>query len=218
MLARLRSTGRLSRPLLSIASDGCAGTWASSLEDSSLCQKCWMGRLPFQEGSSPSTSSPLDKATRFSAPEDATTAQLDLKTRIETAKTVTDSFMFPWEKRQMDGEGTPLRWWEKVYWWVFAGGTAVMLFTMGKRWLHVEQEPEIDEELEARKQAAARSAIVGTQGFHTDEDPFDGLSPEEIQTYVEQATGASDTDPFEGMSPEEINEWVEKNGGPPRGF
>lgn len=39
--------------------------------------------------------------------------------------------------------------------------------------------------------------MVGTQGFHTDDDPFDGLSPEEIQEYVQEQTGASDDDPFE---------------------
>lgn len=51
--------------------------------------------------------------------------------------------------------------------------------------------------MEARKQAAARAALVGTQGFHIDDDPFEGLSPEEIQEYVQQQTGASDDDPFE---------------------
>lgn len=56
---------------------------------------------------------------------------------------VTDSFMFPWEKRQMGGEGTPLRWWEKVYWWVFAGGAAYLLLTMGKRWRKDEQKEEV---------------------------------------------------------------------------
>jgi len=44
-----------------------------------------------------------------------------------------------------------------------------------------------------------------------EEDPFDGLSPEEIEKYVESATGANSKDPFDGMSPEEINEYIEKN-------
>ena len=44
-----------------------------------------------------------------------------------------------------------------------------------------------------------------------EEDPFDGLSPEEIEAFVQQATGANAKDPFEGMSPEEINYYLAKN-------
>lgn len=33
---------------------------------------------------------------------------------------------------------------------------------------------------------------------------------QEVQKYVESATGASSTDPFEGMTPEEINEYMEE--------
>lgn len=43
----------------------------------------------------------------------------------------------------MDGEGTPLRWWEKMYWWVFAGGSAYLLFSLSARW----REPEAVEEV-----------------------------------------------------------------------
>lgn len=35
---------------------------------------------------------------------------------------------------------------------------------------------------------------------------------QEIQDYVEEYTGADSRDPFEGMSPEEINEFVKANG------
>lgn len=38
------------------------------------------------------------------------------------------SWMFPWEKRQMDGRGTPLRTWEKLYWGVFVTAIALFLF------------------------------------------------------------------------------------------
>ena len=37
---------------------------------------------------------------------------------------------------------------------------------------------------------------------------------QEIQAYVEKVTGASKEDPFEGMTPEEINEYVAKHGMP----
>lgn len=36
--------------------------------------------------------------------------------------------MFPWEKRQMDGRGTPLRTWEKLYWGVFVTAISLFLF------------------------------------------------------------------------------------------
>ncbi len=36
--------------------------------------------------------------------------------------------MFPWERRQMEGSGQ-LRTWEKVYWGLFVGGMAVLLYT-----------------------------------------------------------------------------------------
>ena len=38
------------------------------------------------------------------------------------------SWMFPWEKRQMDARGSPLRTWEKVYWGVFVTAISLFLF------------------------------------------------------------------------------------------
>lgn len=39
--------------------------------------------------------------------------------------------------------------------------------------------------------------------------------PQEIASYVQEVTGgANASDPFEGMSPEEINEYIAKNGAP----
>lgn len=39
------------------------------------------------------------------------------------------AWMFPWERRQMEGAGTPLRTWEKAYWGLFVGGMAVLLYS-----------------------------------------------------------------------------------------
>ena len=36
--------------------------------------------------------------------------------------------MFPWERRQMDGNSGPLRTWERFYWGLFVGGLALLLF------------------------------------------------------------------------------------------
>ena len=38
------------------------------------------------------------------------------------------AWMFPWERRQMEG-GTPLRTWEKLYWGLFVGGLAFLLYS-----------------------------------------------------------------------------------------
>ncbi|KAK9834190.1 hypothetical protein WJX81_006967 [Elliptochloris bilobata] len=119
------------------------------------------------------------------------------------------AWMFPWERRQMEG-GTPLRTWEKAYWGLFVGGMAFLLYS---RLFLAEQkkpDPKVAEEKEARKLAAARLALAGGT-FAEDEDPFEGLTPREIQEYVAKATdGASASDPFEGMSPEEINAYMEQ--------
>ena len=39
------------------------------------------------------------------------------------------AWMFPWERRQMGGEGTPLRTWERLYWGVFVMAIATYLFS-----------------------------------------------------------------------------------------
>lgn len=39
------------------------------------------------------------------------------------------AWMFPWERRQMGGEGTPLRTWERLYWGVFVMAIALYLFS-----------------------------------------------------------------------------------------
>lgn len=41
------------------------------------------------------------------------------------------------------------------------------------------------------------------------------VNPQEIASYVQEVTGgANASDPFEGMSPEEINDYIAKNGAP----
>ena len=50
------------------------------------------------------------------------------------------AWMFPWEKRQMDGGNQPLRTWEKIYWGVFVTGFAVFLLTRVAVWSKTEPE------------------------------------------------------------------------------
>ncbi|EIE25925.1 hypothetical protein COCSUDRAFT_60929 [Coccomyxa subellipsoidea C-169] len=118
--------------------------------------------------------------------------------------------MFPWERRQMDSNAQGLRTWEKLYWGVFVTALAGLLFS--RLYRSEKADPKVDEDKEARKLQKARMVLAG-QPFTDDDDPFEGLTPQEIQQYVQTATeGASSEDPFEGMSPEEINAYMEEHG------
>ena len=48
------------------------------------------------------------------------------------------AWMLPWERRQMDGAGTPLRTWEKLYWGIFVAGLAAFMFSR----LYQSQPPD----------------------------------------------------------------------------
>lgn len=128
-----------------------------------------------------------------------------------SAKAIT-TWMFPWEKRQL--QGGKLRWWEKLYWGAFAA--AMILFAANRLpgFLQPKEPPKVDEVREGRKAGLARLLLAGRSLLgEGDDELFEGLSPKEIQAYVEEATGgASTSDPFEGMSPEEINAYVGRHG------
>ncbi|KAK9801898.1 hypothetical protein WJX73_009419 [Symbiochloris irregularis] len=118
--------------------------------------------------------------------------------------------MFPWERRQIEGAGTPLRTWEKAYWGIFV--TAIALFLFSRLHSPPPAAPEIDtqaaQDKEEKKRQAARAVLAG-KSFTEAGDVFEGLTPQEIQEYVAEATnGATSQDPFEGLSPEEINEYL----------
>lgn len=57
---------------------------------------------------------------------------------------------------------------------------------------------QIDENKEARKLEAARAVLAGRSFTEWEEDPFEGLGPQEIQAYIDKALdGVSHSDPFE---------------------
>ena len=130
------------------------------------------------------------------------------------------AWMFPWERRQLDGAPGGLRPWERAYWGLFVGGLA---FLLGSRLYRSQRddglvpEAEADAAAKAAIQAEAARALLLGKSFvgDDDEDPLEGLSPAEIQAVAEKAigaSGASGADPFDGWSPDEINAWVEANG------
>lgn len=125
-------------------------------------------------------------------------------------------WMFPWEKRQLHGGN--LRWWEKLYWGVFVVGISLFLFN------RIEWEKAPDPAIEEKKQRLAEEREEGARlvlagksilkPWGTD-DPFAGMTPQEIEEYCSKVTGgASKDDPFEGMTPREIDDYIEKHGLP----
>lgn len=57
---------------------------------------------------------------------------------------------------------------------------------------------QVDEDKEARKLEAARAVLAGRSFTEGEEDPFEGLGPQEIQAYIDKALdGVSHSDPFE---------------------
>lgn len=129
---------------------------------------------------------------------------------------VASPWMLPWERRQL--QGGELKWWEKMYWGVFVVGIALILFN------RIEWEKTPDPAIEERKKRreaerleAARMVLAGKTilvPWGTD-DPFVGMTPQEIEDFCKQASGgATEADPFEGMTPQEIDEYIEKHGLP----
>jgi len=129
------------------------------------------------------------------------------------------AWMFPWERRQLDGAPGGLKPWEKAYWGLFVGGLAFLLASRLYRGSGSEAPVESPEDVAAKVAAqaeAARALLLGKSFVgDEDEDPLEGLAPAEIQALAEKAMGsegASGADPFDGWSPEEINAWVAANG------
>lgn len=70
---------------------------------------------------------------------DTLTKENERKAAESAAQSVTAA-MFPWERRQMDGEGTPLNRFERVYWIAFAGAAAFIAGSNIYRYFTVKKE------------------------------------------------------------------------------
>mmetsp|Transcript_8851 Transcript_8851/g.15210 ORF Transcript_8851/g.15210 Transcript_8851/m.15210 type:complete len:210 (-) Transcript_8851:1531-2160(-) len=125
------------------------------------------------------------------------------------------AMMFPWERAVLDGERKKEIGWAGKAYWVLFGGT--FLLVVGNRAneyykeKHFVEDPVLAARKKERLKASVMDAIDGTS-FNAstgEDDPFDGLTPEEIAAIVEKEAGESG-DPFEGMSPEEINTYLQK--------
>lgn len=166
-------------------------------------------RITQQQVASATAESGAAAEASSAAPFSSTVSEADMRAAAKAAS----AWMFPWERRQLDGKG-PLRWWEKLYWGVFVGGLAFLLISRMLRKQEPEEDPEVKAAREASKRERARLALLGDNFISEEEDVFEGMNPTEIQEYIKTTTGgATKADPFEGMSPEEINEYLEKHKG-----
>jgi hypothetical protein len=127
------------------------------------------------------------------------------------------SLMFPWERALLDGErNTKLTTLGKVYWLAFGVSVVVLVGGTVKDRYFKPPPPPVDPAIERAKQervkAGMRRAREGRSFVEVPDadDPFDGLTPAEIEALVAKEYGPSGDDPFEGMSPEEINVHLEK--------
>ncbi len=126
----------------------------------------------------------------------------------------------------MEGTGK-LRTWEKLYWGVFVVAISIFLFNRAHEWTKSDDKNNEEEDAakeEARK-ARAREVAAGASALVPwgSDDPLDGMTPEEVQAFVEETTGGGKkVDPFEGMDPGEIDTYVKaytaKHGVPPPGM
>jgi hypothetical protein len=163
---------------------------------------------------------PPKRSTSIKTPTEAITSSSSslLNTQAEGAKIVS-SWMFPWERRQM--EGGKLKPWEKLYWGAFVVAVSLFLFNRLPSMFDSSSEenkedPEAVKKREEGKKEAARRVAAGESLLEIVQgnggvDPFDGEDPEVIETYVKSVMGLDD--PYEGLSPEEINILLAKEEG-----
>ncbi|KAL6778909.1 hypothetical protein ACKKBF_B04085 [Auxenochlorella protothecoides x Auxenochlorella symbiontica] len=181
----------------------------SSLPDD-IAKAASGARFPARRVDGGTTSSSL-ASTSEAAAQMAPGGERTLAQAQREGAAIATVWMFPWERRQM--EGGKLTTWEKVYWGAFVAGMSLLAYNNLPRFWKTKEPPKVDEDKEARKLERTRLILAGQSVL--DGEEFDGLEPEAIQEYVSKATaGASAADPFEGMSPEEINEYIAKHGNP----
>ena len=125
-------------------------------------------------------------------------------------------WMFPWERRQLDGAPGGLRPWEKVYWGLFVTALAALGYSRLFRSADKPPPPSAGAR-DAARRAAVRPLLAGAPLFVLDDedDPFDGDTPDEIAAFVAQHAGvtAGAADRFEGLEPAEIEALLKEHGG-----
>lgn len=158
------------------------------------------------------------KAAAAAGEEAAADAELRARALAE-AKLKFEGGLFPWERYAFGDRTQELTWWQKAYWVCFAvvltswaGEKVYNKATTGK-WhgndvlaaMQVKPRPK-----PTLIKSRINNALQGASFVADDEDvdPFDGLTPQEIEALV--AKEAPHGDAFEGLSPEEINDYLRR--------
>eukprot|EP00201_Polytomella_parva_P011224 CAMPEP_0175062334 /NCGR_PEP_ID=MMETSP0052_2-20121109/14112_1 /TAXON_ID=51329 ORGANISM="Polytomella parva, Strain SAG 63-3" /NCGR_SAMPLE_ID=MMETSP0052_2 /ASSEMBLY_ACC=CAM_ASM_000194 /LENGTH=118 /DNA_ID=CAMNT_0016328347 /DNA_START=300 /DNA_END=656 /DNA_ORIENTATION=- len=112
---------------------------------------------------------------------------------------------------------------EKLYWGLGVTGLSLVLFSNasplpeGKKDDKNNKDAQLaikkaSEELHARRVKIMRAHIAG-KSFVDEDSPFEGMTPQEITTFLKECGLRDDSDdPFDGMSPEEIDEYARLHG------
>lgn len=158
-----------------------------------------------------SEAKPADAARASTSSEAATsTAALDAeKEQVQHLENARKAFMFPWERYQLENQDKPLRWWEKAYWGVFVVLVAAFLFNRSQQWMEEKKGAykdlriripvrpgsdappwPVDPEKEAREKERRRHHAVlvlgGRPFLEEEEDPLEGMTPQQVQDFIEQ--------------------------------
>ena len=162
---------------------------------------------------------PEVKAAATAAEEAAADAEMRARALAEAKLKFEGAGLFPWERYAFGDRTQELTWWQKAYWVGFAvvmtywaGEKAYNKATTGK-WHGNEVLPASAAKARPKPtliKSRINDALSGASFVAVDEeeDPFDGLTPAEIESLV--AKEAKNGDAFEGMSPQEINEYLER--------
>ena len=126
------------------------------------------------------------------------------------------ALLFPWERTVFGDRTEKLAWWQKAYWVAFgcvavywAGERGYNKATTGK-WRGNEPPPPGRPKPRPKPtlmKSRVSEALQGGSFVADDEDPFEGLTPAEIEALVAKEAPAGD--PFDGMSPDEIEAYTQ---------
>ena len=174
----------------------------------------WMFRQPKVRG--PAAAAAAEAEAKALTPEERKRAEE--AAAFSRGVALGDRLMFPWERRALRGQDTPLHSWEKAYWAVFLAAMAYLAYELTVNRNRADPEAERRAALAAARRDRAGRKLAG-ESFITDEDdPFEDLTPEEITALVAEATqgaaaslataAAAAEDEFDGLSPDEINALV----------
>ena len=151
--------------------------------------------------------------------ETVVAAEAEAARALEEAKLKMDNGMFllPWERSAFGDRTAPLKWWQKAYWVGFA---VVVTYWAGERCYDKATTGKWHGDAVLRPSAAkakprptllksrVNQALSGASFVENEDDPFEGLSPQEIEALVAKEAPAGDA--FDGLSPDEIRDYVQR--------